>query len=65
MGPNELLLEISEDGRPRFRVRAGTALGKGEWITDRPNDPNDTFEGYMRFSVGGRTHVIRFTGPCT
>jgi hypothetical protein len=65
VGPDELLLEISEDGRPRFRVRAGTALGAGEWITDRPKDPRDTFEGYMRFRVAGRNHVIRFTGPCT
>jgi hypothetical protein len=64
-GLDELLLEISEDGRPRFRVRAGAFAGGGEWITERPNDPNDTFEGYMRFRAGGRSHVIRFTGPCT
>ena len=64
-GLDELLLELPEDGRPRFRAKEGTDLGAGEWIDERPRDPHDTFEGYMRFRVGGREHVVRFTGPCT
>ncbi|HEX8290590.1 MAG TPA: hypothetical protein VF570_02465 [Pyrinomonadaceae bacterium] len=64
-GLDELLLELSEDGRPRFRARSGTDLGRDEWVTDPPKNPEDDFEGYKRFRVGGRTHVVRFTGPCT
>lgn len=63
-GLDELVLEISEEGSPRFAVRARTAAAKGEWITDPPREPDDPFEGYMRFNAG-RTHVVRFTGPCT
>jgi hypothetical protein len=65
-GPDDLLLlELSEDGRARFRPRAGTELGRDEWVTGRPGNPQDAYEGYKRFRVGGRTHVVRFTGPCT
>lgn len=66
VGPGDLLLlELSEDGRARFRARALTDLGRGESITDLPPNPDDAYEGYKRFRVGGRTHVVRFTGPCT
>lgn len=64
-GLDELVLEISEEGSPRFTARAKAAAAKGEWVTDPPREPDDPFEGYMRFSVGRKGHVIRFSGPCT
>jgi hypothetical protein len=30
-----------------------------------PTDPNNTYLSFRRFRAGGRTHVIRFSGPCT
>jgi hypothetical protein len=64
-GLDELVLEISEDGRPSFRVKGEVAAGGGEWVEEHPKDPNNAYLSFMRFRSGGRTHVVRFSGPCT
>ena len=61
----ELLLEITEDGRTSFRAAQEVGAGGGEWLEDFPKDPKNDYLSFMRFRNGGRTHVIRFTGPCT
>ena len=62
---DELVLEISEDGRPGFRVKEEVGADSGEWIEDHPKDPRNDYLSFMRFRAGGRTHVVRFSGPCT
>jgi hypothetical protein len=64
-GLGELVLELKEDGRLRFRVRKEVGANGGEWITEHPKDPLDDYLGFQRFRSGGRTYVIRFSGPCT
>jgi hypothetical protein len=64
-GLDELVLEISDDGRASFRVRGEAAAGGGEWIEDHPKDPLNAYLSFQRFRSGGRTHVVRFSGPCT
>lgn len=62
----ELVLEISEDGRTRFRTAEGAGVGKGgEWVEAHPKDPRNDYLSFLRFRAGGRTHVVRFSGPCT
>jgi hypothetical protein len=60
-----LVLEISEDGRPSFRVKSEAAAGDGEWIEDHPKDTKNAYLSFKRFRAGGRTHVVRFSAPCT
>lgn len=62
---DELVLEIKDDGRPRFRAAREAGAKGGEWITEFPKDPLNDYLSFMRFRAGGRTHVVRFTGPCT
>lgn len=62
---DELVLELSEDGRARFRATAEVGAGGGEWMEDYPKDPDNAYLSFMRFRHGGRTHVVRFSGPCT
>jgi hypothetical protein len=64
-GLDELVLEISDEGRPRFRARREVLSGEGEWLTEHPTDPLDAYLSFKRFRAGGRTHVVRFSGPCT
>jgi hypothetical protein len=64
-GLDELVLEIKEDGRPRFRAAREAGAKGGEWVTEHPKDPSDDYLSFMRFRAGGRTHVVRFSGPCT
>lgn len=66
-GLDELVLEVSDDGRPRFRARREAVAGEGEWVEQppQPSHPLDDYPSFMRFRSGGRTHVIRFSGPCT
>jgi hypothetical protein len=61
-GLDELVLEITEEGRPRFR--AAGAKG-GEWVTGPPKESLDDYLSVMRFRAGGRTHLVRFSDPCT
>jgi len=65
MGPNELLLELSGDGTLKFRARKEVNLGKGESIEDLPKDPNNAYLSYMRYKTGGKTYIVKFSGPCT
>jgi hypothetical protein len=64
-GLDELVLEISDDGRLRFRVTREVVSAEGEWVEEHPTDPRDDYLSFKRFRVGGRTHVVRFSGPCT
>lgn len=64
-GLDELVLEVSDDGRTQFRVRREVTAGTGEWLTEHPTDPLDDYLSFMRFRSGGRTHIVRFSGPCT
>ncbi len=64
-GLGELVLEISDDGRPRFRAADEVSARGGEWVEEHPTDPSNDYLSFMRFRAGGRTHVIRFSGPCT
>jgi len=64
-GLGELVLEISNEGRPRFRVRREVVSVEGEWIEERPPDSLDDYPSFRRFRSGSRTHVVRFNGPCT
>lgn len=62
---DELVLEVSEDGRAHFRVAREVGAGGGEWVEAHPKDPNDDYLSFKRFRTGGRAHVVRFSGPCT
>lgn len=64
-GLDELVLEISDEGRPRFRARREVLSGEGESLTEHPTDPLNAYLSFKRFRAGGRTHVLRFSGPCT
>jgi hypothetical protein len=65
-GLDELVLEISDDGRPRFRAAAEVPARGGEWIDKQPGGAlDDDDRDFIRFRAGGRSHVVRFTGPCT
>ncbi len=64
-GLDELTLEITEDGRPRFRAAREVGAKGGEWVEEHPKDPSNDYLSFMRFRAGRRTHVIRFNGPCT
>lgn len=64
-GLDELVLEISEDGRPRFRAAREAGAKRGEWVEGHPKDSSNESLSFMRFRAGGRTHVVRFSGPCT
>jgi hypothetical protein len=65
LAPDELTLELSDDGTARFRARGDVRLREGEWIKDFPKDPANDYLSYMRFKSGGKTYVVKFTGPCT
>ena len=65
LAPKALLLELSGDGTVKFRARDDVGLREGEWIKDFPKDPSNDYLSYMRFRSGGKTYVVKFTGPCT
>ena len=61
-----LMLELAEDGTMRFTARGDTELsGEGEYIRDHPEDTTKVYLSFMRFSVGGRSHIVKFSAPCT
>ena len=60
-----LVLELSEDGHLVFRDRAELDLKEGTWIEDFPKDPNNAYLSFMKFQVGNKTYIVRFTAPCT
>jgi hypothetical protein len=63
-GLDELVLEITEDGRSRFRAAREAGAKGGEWVTEFAKDPLNDYLSFMRYRAGGRTHVVRFSGPC-
>ena len=65
MGPDELLLELSDDGTLKFRARGDVRLGKSEPVKDFPKDPNNAYLYYTRFKTGGKTYIVKFNWPCT
>jgi len=60
----ELVLEISESGI-QFKARNSLQLKKGDWIKDHPTDPNNGYLSFMRFQAGEKSHIVKFSGPCT
>ena len=64
-GIESLVLEISETSALRFLAREEVKLPKGEWVTKHPTDPKNDYLSFMRFRFGGKSLVIRFSGPCT
>jgi len=62
---DELVLEVSEDGRLQFKVRKDVIEREGEEIKNHPTDPHNAYLGFMRFRSGGKSYVIRFSWPCT
>ena len=59
------VLAISPTGI-RFEVAAKALAGQeSEDILDFPKDPDNAYLGYKRFRVKGKTHIIRFSYPCT
>lgn len=63
---DDLVLELSEDGRLAFRERAEMGLqGEGVLIENHPKDPRNSYLSFISFQVGNTTHIVRFTAPCT
>ena len=62
---NKLVLEISESGSLHFRARNRVNLGTGRDIERHPTDPNNAYLSFMRFRVGGKNYIIRYSAPCT
>ncbi len=60
-----LILELSEDGRLAFRDRAKLKLKEGTSIENFPTDPKNAYLSFMKFEVGNKTYIVRFTAPCT
>ena len=61
---DRLVLELSEDGRIKFRDRGEAQLeGEGEWIENHPKDEENGYLSFMRFRVGNKSHIIRFSAP--
>lgn len=65
LAPGELTLEMSDDGTVKFRARNELGLREGEWVKEFPKDPDNAYLSYMRFKSGGKTHIVKFSGPCT
>jgi hypothetical protein len=63
---DELVLELSEDGGLVFRDRAEIHLEKEpNWIDNFPKDPSNDYLSFVRFQVGDKSYIVRFTAPCT
>lgn len=64
--PDDLVLELSEDGKLQFRSRKGVDLkGEGEWIENYPKDPDNDYLSFMRFRARNRNYIVKFIAPCT
>ena len=63
---DDLVLELSDDGRLAFRDRAEIGLqGEGVLIKDHPKDSKNSYLSFISFQVGEKTYIVRFTAPCT
>jgi hypothetical protein len=59
---DDLVLELSADGRTAVRVRADAGL-RDEGT--RIDSPPGTDRSFMRFHAGNKTYIVRFVPPCT
>lgn len=58
------VLAVSSSGL-RFEVRADALKGqKAEDVFKFPKDPNNSYLGFRKFRVAGRSYLIRFSNPC-
>jgi len=62
---DDLVLELSENGRLAFRDRRESQLIEGKLMEEHPNDPRNAYLSFMRFQTGDKTYIVRFSGPCT
>lgn len=63
---NSIVLELSEDGKAQFKARSDVNLQSGgETIENHPKDPGNAYLTFMRFNVGGKKYIIKFSAPCT
>lgn len=62
---NALVLEMSESGSIQFKARSDVNLRQGEWIAVHPKDPHNAYLSFMRFHIGSKSYIIRFSAPCT
>lgn len=61
-----LIIELSEDGRIQFKARRDVELQReGEQIEGHPTDPKNDYLSFMRFHVGGKKYIVKFSYPCT
>lgn len=60
-----LVLELSDDGRLAFRERAELNLKEGTSIENFPLDPKNAYLSFIKFEVGNKVFIIRYTAPCT
>jgi hypothetical protein len=59
-----LALEIAPSGIS-FKSRSRVEIQNGKEVTGRPRDPNNAYLGFMRFSKGRQSYIIRYSAPCT
>jgi hypothetical protein len=63
---DDLVLELSENGKVAFRVRAEIGLrDEGEWIENLPTHAAKTKLGFRRYQAGNKNYIVRFIPPCT
>jgi hypothetical protein len=62
---DDLVLELSENGKLAFRARGEVELIEGKFVEDHPKDPNNAYLSFKRFDTGDKTFIIRFWAPCT
>ena len=63
---NSIVLELSEDGKAQFKARSDVNLqGGGENIENHPKEPGNDYLMFMRFNVGGKKYIIKYSAPCT
>lgn len=62
---DDLVLELSENGRLTFLDRRESQLIAGKLLEDHPKDPRNDYLSFIRFQAGDKTYIVRFWGPCT
>lgn len=64
-GPvDEILLEIGSNGEFRFVEKGEVKSGEGEQGS-LPANPGNAYEDCLKFTAGGHTYHIKYSGPCT
>jgi hypothetical protein len=61
---DDIYLEISPEGSFRFIPKAEVISDKGE-SCPVPNNPDDAYEGCMKFKVADKVYFVRYSAPCT